>query len=379
MKTVRRAAHSFGPAALVLLGVLFVQALIASPAAAWWNGDWTDRMKINADTGPKGAAITEPIGRTQVLVRLHSGNFNFATAKDDGSDLRFVDADDRTPLHFHIEKFDGLVDQVGLIWVDLPGMAPGVTTPFYMYWGNKNATIGGDPHATYDADQLLVYHFTEETGLPKDATGYGNNALTAGKRDEGGMVGFGIKLDGTAPIRVAVSPSLVIPAGQPMTWSMWVNPGKDAQTATLYQHRDGANALTIGIDQGVPFAQIEAGGTVQRATGGAAMTPDAWHLIAVTSTDKLTVYLDGEMRGEVAATLPALAGNAAIGGAAPVRRRRARRRPMPLPRRRPAPRRRPFPPLRRRGRRPRPRRRPPRPGLRQPRQPPSRPRPPPTS
>ena len=35
----------------------------ARPANAWWNGDWSFRMKIEADAGPKGANIADPIGR----------------------------------------------------------------------------------------------------------------------------------------------------------------------------------------------------------------------------------------------------------------------------------------------------------------------------
>src|SRR5271165_5653238 len=116
---MHRGAISFGY-------ILFIGILVcATPASAWWNADWGSRMKITADAGVKGANVTDPIGRTQVLIRLHSGNFNFDTARENGDDLRVIAGDDRTPLHFHIERFDGLVDQVGLIWVDIPDLAPG--------------------------------------------------------------------------------------------------------------------------------------------------------------------------------------------------------------------------------------------------------------
>ena len=153
-------------------------------------------------------------------------------------------------MHFHIEKFDGLVDQIGLIWVDVPDLAPGTATSFYLYWGNKNAQPGGDAKATYDPDQLLVYHFTEENGVPHDATGYGNNALTAGKRDDGGMIGYGLRLDGTTPVQIPASPSLKLTAGQPTTWSVWARLNDGVTTGVLYSQRDGANAFTIGLDQG---------------------------------------------------------------------------------------------------------------------------------
>ena len=69
-------------------------------AADWWNGDWQYRVKIDADAGPKGANIGEPIGRTQILIRLTQGNFKFDNAKQDGSDIRFVAGDGKTPLHY---------------------------------------------------------------------------------------------------------------------------------------------------------------------------------------------------------------------------------------------------------------------------------------
>jgi biopolymer transport protein ExbB len=305
---LRRAAWAGGLA-------LGVQALLAPSAQAWWNGDWSYRMKLLADAGPKGANVTEPVGRTQILIRLHAGNFNFATASEDGTDLRVVAGDDRTPLHFHLERYDGLVDQVGLIWVDVPDLAPGTATPLYLYWGNKTATNASDSRATYDADRLLVWHFADENGLPKDATGYGNNALTPGKRDPGGMIGYGVKLDGTAPIRLPQSPSLAIAAGQAMTWSLWARPDKDARNAVLYADRDGANAITIGLDQGVAYAQIEGADGAKRTSPGPALTGEGWHHIAATATaDHLTIYVDGQPRGDVAAALPAIAGTATLGG-----------------------------------------------------------------
>jgi biopolymer transport protein ExbB len=305
------------PRAILFAMVLLMgAAFAATPARAWWNADWSARMKITADTGPKGAAVTDPIGRTPVLIRLHSGNFNFDTAKENGDDLRVIAGDDRTPLHFHIEKFDGLVDQIGLIWVDVPDLAPGTATSFYLYWGNKNAQPGGDAKATYDPDQLLVYHFTEENGVPHDATGYGNNALTAGKRDDGGMIGYGLRLDGTTPVQIPASPSLKLTAGQPTTWSVWARLNDGVTTGVLYSQRDGANAFTIGLDQGVAYAEVETPDGKIRTSPGAAVA-DGYHLITVTTATPLRIYVDGEPRGEVTAALPALGAVGFLGGPAP--------------------------------------------------------------
>jgi len=297
---------------LLLLIALLLQSLFARDAVAWWNGDWSYRMRITADAGPKGANITEPVGRTQVLVRLHAGNFDFSVVREDGADLRFVAGDDRTPLKFHIEKFDGLIDQVGLIWVDVPDLAPGAATTFYVYAGNKTAPSASDSHTTYDADRLLVYHFADDNGLPRDATGYGNNALTAGKRDDGGMIGYGIRLDGSTPIRIPASASLPIAAGQAMTFSLWARATETAPTGVLYALRDGPNALTIGLDKGVAYAEIEtATGTVRTSPGAA--VGEGWHHIAIEATDKVVVFVDGQPSGELAASLPAMNDQATLG------------------------------------------------------------------
>jgi len=41
------------------------------------------------DTTAAGGAMSDPVGTTSVLVRLYECNFQFGTARDDGSDIRF--------------------------------------------------------------------------------------------------------------------------------------------------------------------------------------------------------------------------------------------------------------------------------------------------
>jgi biopolymer transport protein ExbB len=301
--------------------ISFLVCLIsAAPAtAAWWDGSWQYRTKIDADTGPKGANIGDPIGRTQVLVRLHAGNFKFDTAKPDGSDIRFIAGDDRTPLHYHIEKWDGLVDQVALIWVDVPDLAPGTATNIFMYWGNDKANSAEDAPATYDGDQLLVWHFAQENGLPKDVTAFKNDALTPGKRDEAGMIGFGTKLDGTAPIKLTPNPTMNITAGETFTWQVWAKPAPANQTSILYDQKDsgGVAGLQIGFNAGMAYVEATpATGPAVRAQATTALVADSWHLITVTAAEKLTLYVDGAKVAEAAGGLPAITGGAVLGGSA---------------------------------------------------------------
>ena len=90
---------------------------VCLPAHAWWDGKWKYRKKIVLDTTPQGGDIKEALTDFPVLVRLHTGNFTFANAKPDGSDIRFVASDDKTPLKYHIEQYDPKEEMV-LIWVE---------------------------------------------------------------------------------------------------------------------------------------------------------------------------------------------------------------------------------------------------------------------
>src|SRR6185312_3802652 len=106
-------SRRYGNIGWFLCLVLAAAIFFPHEAQAWWNGDWSYRTKISIAAGK--LAGTE---RMPVLVRLHDGNFKFTDAKEDGSDLRFVAADDKTPLKFHIESYDNLLG-VALIWVDV--------------------------------------------------------------------------------------------------------------------------------------------------------------------------------------------------------------------------------------------------------------------
>src|SRR5262249_37739819 len=75
-------------------------------AQAWWNKDWKERTQVVLNTSPAGVETKEAVSSLAVPLRLHSGNFDFLAAKPDGSDLRLLAGDDKTPLKFWIERYD---------------------------------------------------------------------------------------------------------------------------------------------------------------------------------------------------------------------------------------------------------------------------------
>ncbi len=287
----------------LLLGLVAGLAFAPTPAKAWWNDEWQLRKKITIDASASGANITDAIGTTPVLVRLHVGNFRFAAAKDDGSDLRFVAGDDKTPLKHHIEKYDSLLGEA-LIWVAVPNVQAGAKTDIWLYSGNKKAVATGDPKGTYDADTLLVYHFNERGTPALDSSVWANNAQSVGQPAEGAIIGTGLRLDGRTPLTLPAAPSLAQADNAAFTWSAWVKPAAPQPNAALYSRRDATNGLVIGLDNGAPFVEVTNAGAVQRSGAGAPMAPNSWHHIAVTASNgQIAVYLDGNPYSSLAAPL----------------------------------------------------------------------------
>lgn len=259
---------------------------IATPAAAWWQPDYAYRTKINLNASAAG--ITGEVARAPVLVRLHTGNFSFDDVKADGSDLRFVAGDDRTPLKFHIETWSP-ADQQALVWVDVTGLKPGVATAIYAYYGNEKAKPGQDEAgAMFSPDYKLVWRF-DAAGAPKDATANGFNGA-GGQTRSAGLIGQGLKLDGTAGVSVPAGAF----TGGPASISFWVKPAADGQLLAL-------PGLTLASEAGSLVA--EANGA---KSAGAALAAGTWaHVALVNDGQKSTLYLNGQPAGEVAGALAA--------------------------------------------------------------------------
>src|SRR5271168_5117450 len=97
--------------------------LLPTMALAWWNKDWSQRTVVTLNTSSTGVAIQATLNSVAIPIRLHSGNFDFVNARPDGSDLRILAGDDKTPLKFWIERFDS-VNELAVVWVQEPSVLP---------------------------------------------------------------------------------------------------------------------------------------------------------------------------------------------------------------------------------------------------------------
>lgn len=298
-----------------LLGSLPVALSLAgetNAADAWWNPAWTQRQKITLDTD--AAAVTDAAGGATVLVRLSDGNFQFASARDDGSDLRFVAADGKTVLPHQIESYDNLLNEA-FVWVRLPEVKPAAKATFDLYFGNADAAMpaAAKPADAFDGDSVLVYHFAGRGSAPADSTANGNNAETAGATAEGSLIGNGLRLLGTAPVMIPASASLEWKQDQPLTISTWVKPGSLQANAVILSRADGKSSFRLLLDEGVPVVQLDAA----RSQPGPPVAAGAWsHLVLVADGKSLGLFLNGAPYSAVNGSLPALTSPLALGGLA---------------------------------------------------------------
>lgn len=263
-------------------------ALLPTTAHAWWNGDWKHRTKVTINTSTAGVETKEALSGVAVPVRLHSGNFDFLSAKPDGSDLRFVAADDKTPLKYVVERYDS-TNELALVWVQVPNVVPGSDKNIvYAYAGNEKAALETSPAAAvFDAATLAAFHFGEKDGVSVDHTGALKSTAAVGT-EANGMLAGSAKLAGTG-LSWPASDKLKAPASGPYSVSMWIKP-------TVAQgHLYSQGAMQLSLDGGKLVAKL---GTV--SADGGTVAASTWSHVALTyGSGKLTLYVNGSQTAQV--------------------------------------------------------------------------------
>ncbi|CAN5299732.1 DUF2341 domain-containing protein [soil metagenome] len=285
-----------------LVIALSLAVLAAAPAHAWWNKDWTQHTQLKLDTGASGVPTKEAVANLVVPVRLHSGNFDFLNAKEDGSDLRFMAGDDKTPLAYEIERFDA-TNELALVWVTVPSLLPGTDkNAIHVYAGNPKAASEASAKV-FGAPYIAAIHFGDKEGAAADSS-TARKASAASAIEANGLLAGSAKLAGES-LTWPAADTAKLAAGAPATVSFWIKPDAAAKGPLL---RFGA--LQIGLDGGALTAQV---GTVK--LGGGEVKPAQWTHVALTlASGKATLYANGAQVAQADATAPELAGEIVVGG-----------------------------------------------------------------
>ena len=302
--------RSFATAVLAVLGM----CALPGTAHAWWNADWSFRKEITV-TAPANLPAGTALSDVPVLIRLHEGVLSFPDVASDGADIRFTSEDDKTPLKYHIEKFDAVFN-MGFVWVQIPQLQAGASVKIWMYYGNADVGSGSEPAETFDSSQTLVYHLSEVGAPAVDASAYKNDSAAAFTSLEGGLIGGAATFDGKTALALPGSQSLEVEAAGSTTVSMWIKPAAPGSDGVLYSRRDTTGSLEFGLAAGAPYIEVtDASGAAARSDPAAALPDTEWHHVALVASDQaITLYVDGTAGPALAYPVPALAAAATVGG-----------------------------------------------------------------
>jgi len=268
----------------LLVGLLGLS--LSTSVFAAWNADWATQQKITIDS----ANVKEAVNQAPVLIRLHSGNFDFTSANVDGADLRFIAADDKTELKFSLEKYDA-VNELAVAWVVLPQVsAANKDLSISLYTGNEGAKSVSDGQALNDSALLARFAFADNALLkdsgPAQLTARGNAVL-----QKAGLIAESATLS-NSPLTIALPAEPVLANG--MTWSVWLKPANLPQTAEIF--KSGNVKLTL---EGSALA-LHAGAA---STQAGELKSGQWqHLAVVFQAGQAIVYVNGQVAGQVEAS-----------------------------------------------------------------------------
>ena len=275
----------------MLLRMICVIAVMASMlpglAHARWNEDWTARSKISVNA----QAAVEVVTEMPVAVRLHSGNFSFINARPDGSDLRFIAADDKTELKYHLEKFD-FINELAIVWVQLPKADPkDKTAHFWVYYGNAEAPAASDVKTTWDAATVAAFHFSEKS-LLQDSSAGGLTATGEITVQKAALLGEAAVFAGKP---ITIPPVKLGGAG--FTWSAWLKPVAMPQQAVLFSQGD----ISLKLD-GVQLSL--ASGKAAPVAGGEIKAASWQHVAVTVAGGKAILYVNGATVGNGDIAMP---------------------------------------------------------------------------
>ena len=286
--------------------------LLPGLAQAWWNGDWAYRKKvvISADT----AGIKDSATELAIPVRLHTGNFIFLDMKPDGADLRFLAADDRTPLKHHIEKLDAAAE-IAIVWVQVPKVSAGPNSEFiWMYYGNPKAVPTDDNAGTYSRSQVLVMHFNEKDGTPRDQTAYANHAARfSGTPGVPGVIDTAVQLTPASSIVIPSSPANRVASAKGFSFSTWIRLDSAEGDGAIFTQLENGKGIEIGVRGDQLAVKLNAGQRLADIARAGQLTVGKWHHLAVTLADEMKVYIDGQQTASAPASVPDLGGDIVIG------------------------------------------------------------------
>jgi biopolymer transport protein ExbB len=312
-RKLRTAAALLGAVASLLLHGCRDRS--GAEAFSWWDPAWSARMLVAVDLSAAGAELGGGIGPSTALVRLHSGNFDFRSARSDGADLRFLTEDDATVLPHRVERYDELLEEA-FVWLKIPSIPPGGALRLHLYYGNPEPPRQADDESVFGEETSLALHFAETwspqarpEGMPPRDSARDLPVSGVGLPVESALIGAGVRLNAIHSLEIPSAPELVWQQGGAATVSLWVSPESSEAAAPLLLRQAAGDRLVLGLDRGVPFLELASASGGGRVQGDEALAEGSWtHLAVVAEAGSVSLWAQGRLVGRVEGGLPRLGG-----------------------------------------------------------------------
>jgi hypothetical protein len=278
------------------------------------NPSWKYAKQCMLNTSGSGANVAGNVYEFPILVRLHSGNFDFSQSQADGKDLRFAKMDN-TALSYEIERFDS-ASGLAEVWVKLDTVfGNNATQSFMMYWGNESASDASNGNAVFNSANGFsgVWHLAEDApdtitnGLYKNSVqnaNYGDDRVAS--TGKAGIIGKGQyflkgdSLHNGDKIKVLSATAILKPPQ--VNLSAWVRVDKiDSRSSDIASMGDNymLRINTLGRAKFVLYSLLD---TVEIVCEDSVVNvaDSAWHYV-VGSFDgsEIRLYVDGSLRKTV--------------------------------------------------------------------------------
>ena len=237
-----------------------------------------------------------------MLVRLSLANFEyFGDTKPDGGDLRFIAGDDKTPLKYHVERYDPQA-QMAFVWVQVPRLAGGAAgDKIYLYYGNKDAAAG----------ERSRRHLRREPGAgvslrPRRGRAAGLDCLQGGAvppsrpgSTPAALIGAGAQFTGSTLITVPATGALLHDPTRATRSPRGCASTRRRRRAYVAALEDANGAIVLGLDGARVFAETSERRRRPRPCRRQAMASRSseWHHVALTlGAGRLTLWSTARRR-----------------------------------------------------------------------------------
>ncbi len=259
---------------------------------------WHFSKRLYFNTTASGVLISDMVRDFPVLVRLHADNFDFNSAKHDGSDLLFTKSDG-TVLPFEIEYWNAPENRAA-VWFKADTLPVADSSRYVnMYWGNPSVATASDSRNVFDttAHFAAVWHLSDTGLVSMDATLNSNNGTNSGCTSSDGIIGPARRFtDGTY---VKIPGLLGAPTN--VTLSAWIK----SDTTTGQEVITLGDAILIRLDEHINSAgtagsyhsdSLDELSSFSITGSGVTLAKSGWRYVVYThnsSTHTQTLYIDG--------------------------------------------------------------------------------------